>query len=94
MGRIAIGEGDTESCIGKQSDIDNLVEKKMFNHFILAEGETSFKNIIMLIKKYKGKLSFLIHAKGSRSIVGSNSKNEKGIFITEELKPADFSSTR
>ena len=81
-GRIAIVPDDKNISIGKLKDLDKLVKKKMFNHFILSEGDASFEEIISIVQKFKSRLFFLFHASGSNSIVGSNNKNEKGFFIS------------
>jgi hypothetical protein len=48
---------------------------------IFCEGDISFKKIIELTNRFGGTLNFLFNAKGSSGIVGSSSKNAKGIFI-------------
>lgn len=83
-GRIAIDPNDADYSIGKLKDMEHLIKKKMFNHLIFSEGDASFKEIISWAQKFKSKLLFLFHAQGSNSIVGSNKRNEKGIFISRK----------
>ena len=85
-GRIAADTGDTDPSIGKLKDMPNLIKRKTFSHFIFCEGDMTFKEIIGLAQKFRNKLFFLFHANGSRSIVGSSKKNEKGFFISEQAQ--------
>ena len=80
-GRIAIDSNDPGVFIGKQENIGEVIKKYELNQLVFCEGEISFKKIIELTGQFAGRINFLFHAKNSNSIVGSNSKNEKGIFI-------------
>ena len=80
-GRIAIDNNDPGVFIGKQENIGEVIKKYELNQLVFCEGEISFKKIIELTSQFAGRINFLFHAKNSNSIVGSNSKNEKGIFI-------------
>lgn len=83
-GRIAIAEKDADPCIGRLMDMEALIKRKMFNHLVVTEGSYSFKDIITLVQKFKKEIVFLFHANESDSIVGSNNKNEKGLFISRQ----------
>ena len=83
-GRIAIDNTDPGIFIGKQDNISESAKKYELNQLVFCEGALSFKKIIELIGHLSGKMNFLFHAKNSSSIVGSNSKNEKGIFIAKQ----------
>jgi len=81
-GRIAIDPDDTISCLGNVHAMDALIKRNVINHLLFSEGDFSFKEIIHYMQQFSPKVSFLIHARGSKSIVGSNKKNEKGFFIS------------
>ncbi|MEJ7625500.1 MAG: glycosyltransferase family 2 protein [Ferruginibacter sp.] len=83
-GRIALDHNDPDYSIGKVNELDEIIKRKLISRVILMESEISFKEIISLVGKFKQRLTFLFHAHGSNSIVGSNKKNEKGIFISKE----------
>ena len=83
-GRIAIDHDDPGIFIGKQDNIGEAIKKYELDQLIFCEGALSFERIIELTGEFAGKINFLFHAKNSNSIVGSNSKNEKGIFIAEQ----------
>jgi len=80
-GRIGINTNDKEAAIGNLQDIEATIQKNKIGQLLLCEGETTFQNIIRLTENISGKTNFLFHAQGSKSIVGSSNKNEKGIFI-------------
>ena len=82
-GRIAINGNDQDVFIGRLDKIIETVKKYELEQLIFCEGELSFKKIIELTYQLSGKVNFLFHAKNSSSIVGSSSKNKKGIFIAE-----------
>ena len=82
-GRIAIDKNDNGISLAHIDDIEGAIKKYNLSQLIFCEGEISFKLIIMLAEQLQGKLNFLFHAKSSKSIVGSNSKNHKGFFIAE-----------
>ena len=50
---------------------------------IFCEEPVTFKKMIELMQQLKNKTGFLFHAKQSESIVGSDNKNERGIFIAK-----------
>ena len=80
-GRIAINKKDKDAAIGNLDDIKNAIKKNKINQLLICEGEISFKAIIQLAEDISGKTNFLFHAQDSNSIVGSNNKNAKGVFI-------------
>ncbi|CAN5789616.1 glycosyltransferase family 2 protein [soil metagenome] len=82
-GRIAPNDSDAGVSIGKENNISEAIKKYKLDQLILCEGSGSFKNMISLAAQLSGKTNFLFHANNSDSIVGSNNKNEKGIFIAK-----------
>jgi GT2 family glycosyltransferase len=82
-GRITLNKNDKGVAIGKLEDIDRIIKEFAIDQLIFCEGEISFKAIIEKMQQLSPKTIFLFHANGSSSIVGSNRKNDKGIFIAE-----------
>ena len=83
-GRIAIDNNDPGVFIGGQDNIDEAIKKYQLEQLIFCEGGLTYKRIIELASEFAGRLNFLFHSKDSHSIVGSNDKNEKGIFIADQ----------
>jgi len=79
-GRVSIHDNDSESAIGKLDSLPEVVHHHQVGQVVFCEGDITFKDIIRNCQLLKG-IHFLFHAKGSNSIVGSNNKNENGIFI-------------
>ena len=80
-GRIALTEQDTAASIGVLQALDICIKKHQLQQLIFCEGSLSNAQIIELTERYSGRVAFLFHAQNSQSIVGSNNKNSRGIFI-------------
>jgi N-acetylglucosaminyl-diphospho-decaprenol L-rhamnosyltransferase len=85
-GRVAVNESDTGSSVGTLDSLKEIIASHKAGQVIFCEGDISFKDIIMYCQLLK-KTYFLFHAKGSTSIVGSNNKDENGIFISMPPAP-------
>jgi len=83
LGRVAVSSNDT-SAIGYWSKLDMLSQAVPFREVIFCEGILSFKNIIEALQKSHGKIKVKIHAAGSHSIVGSDSKENSGEAVSKE----------
>lgn len=81
-GRIALKD-DGNPAIGTLANATESIRQHKIQQVIFCEGELSFKDIILKTEELKGKTNFLFHAAGSNSIVGSNDKNARGIFIAK-----------
>ena len=90
LGRVAVNSNDP-SAIGYWSKLDMISQAVPFREVIFCEGTLSFKNIINTVQKPLGGVKVKIHAAGSHSIVGSNSKENSGEAISKEngMKLAD-----
>jgi len=90
LGRVAAAEDDA-SAIGYWYKLDMLSQAVPFREVVFCEGILPFKNIIDAIEKFSGKIKFKIHASGSLSIVGSDSKDSSGEALSKEngVKLAD-----
>ncbi len=83
LGRVAVNDNDN-SAIGSWTKLDMLLQEVPFREAIFCEGELSFKNIIGSIESLAGRVKFKIHASGSQSIVGSDSKDSSGETFSKE----------
>ena len=81
-GRISIQQ-DGGSAIGTMNNLKECIKQHSIGQVIFCEGEVSFKEIILKVGSLQGNTIFLVHAAGSNSIVGSNDKNARGIFIAK-----------
>ncbi len=90
LGRIAVIENDP-SAIGYWSKLDILSQAVPFREAIFCEGTLSYRNIIDALQKSGGGIKIKIHATGSQSIVGSDSKENSGEALSKEngIKLAD-----
>jgi GT2 family glycosyltransferase len=90
LGRVAVDENDP-SAIGHWSRLDMLSQAVPFREAIFCEGTLSFENIILALQKAPENIKIRIHAKGSHSIVGSDSKETSGEAVSKEngIKLAD-----
>ena len=80
---VSIQQNEDKRDITTAECLRDLKKNKAKN-LLFCEGEISFADIIRLMQQLKGEYKFLIHAHFSRSIVGSSSKNSKGIFISKD----------
>jgi GT2 family glycosyltransferase len=83
LGRVAVAENDV-SGIGHWKKIQMLSGVVPFREVIFCEGTLSFKDIIDAIQLLPGETAIKFHASGSLSIVGSNSKDSSGEFVSKE----------
>lgn len=83
LGRVAVHEND-QGAIGYWSKIEMLSEAVPFREAIFCEGTFSFKNIIDSLQQPNRNIKIKIHARGSHSIVGSDSKDTVGEAVSKE----------
>jgi O-antigen biosynthesis protein len=83
LGRLAVSEDDSNS-IGTWNNLQQLHTTIPFRQVIFCEGTLSYLNIIDAISTMPGKLVAKIHATGSSSIVGSDSKDSSGESVSKE----------
>jgi GT2 family glycosyltransferase len=68
-----------EHSLGHLSQMETIMENTTAKELILCESEhLSFQQIINLFEANGKRVKLRLHAKGSRSIIGSDSKNEAG----------------
>jgi len=83
LGRVAVKAND-ETGIGYWEKVQLLSGVLPFRELIFCEGTLSFKNIIDTIQHLPEGTAIKFHANGSNSIVGSNSKDTSGEFVSRE----------
>jgi hypothetical protein len=83
LGRVAVNEND-EGAIGYWSRADMLLQSVPFREAIFCEGTLTFKNIIDCLQPIQKNIRIKIHAAGSHSIVGSDSKDSVGESLSKE----------
>jgi DUF1009 family protein len=82
-GRIAIDPGDKDTAIGKIANLKETLRKNQIRQIVFCGGEQSFKTIISQVESVPLSVTVLLTAANSASIVGSNNRNTKGIFIAK-----------
>lgn len=83
LGRVAVEETDN-TAIGHISQLAMLAGSLPFREVIFCQGTLSFKDIIDIIRHLPPDLSARIHAAGSHSVVGSDSKDSSGEAVSVE----------
>jgi GT2 family glycosyltransferase len=83
LGRVPVAENDTTG-IGHWKKLQLLPGAVPFREAIFCEGTLAFKDIIESIRLLPGQIAIKFHAAGSFSIVGSNSKDSSGEFVSKE----------
>jgi GT2 family glycosyltransferase len=82
LGRVGNNLQDKTATLGTVQELPELAKKYQIKEIIFCENGLSFKEIISAISILPAGIRNKFHASGSKSIVGSNSKNTSGEFIT------------
>jgi GT2 family glycosyltransferase len=83
LGRVAVSENDL-SAIGYWARLDMLLQAVPFREAVFCEGVLAFKDIIAAVQQWGTGIRIKIHAAGSHSIVGSDSKKSAGQAVSKE----------
>jgi GT2 family glycosyltransferase len=83
LGRVAVTENDI-SGIGNWRKLQMLSGAVPFREIIFCEGTLSFADIIEAVQSLPKRMAIKFHANGSLSIIGSNSKDSSGEFVSKE----------
>ena len=83
LGRLEVN-GDGGSSLGHIGNVAKLVSAIPFRELIFCRGKLSFAVIITHIQSLPRGIRPRIHAMGSRSVVGSDSKDQSGHAISSE----------
>jgi GT2 family glycosyltransferase len=83
IGRVSIDKND-KSGIGNYKNINQIISSLPVREIIYCEGSLSFIDIIQNIRQLPEKIKIKFHSAGSKSIVGSDSKNTAGKIFSVE----------
>ena len=83
LGRVGL-QPDEKGTVGDWTKLNQLRRAVNFKQLILCEGTLSFKEILATIQTVPRKIRVKIHASGSHSIVGSDSRNTSGEALSME----------
>ena len=83
LGRIAVHADDNDG-IGSVKNIKGLSSVIPFREIIFCQGRLSYAEIIEVIQQLPPSINVKIHAHGTTSIVGSNSKDSSGEVVSKE----------
>ncbi|MDP9230682.1 MAG: glycosyltransferase [Bacteroidota bacterium] len=83
LGRVAVSEND-RTGIGYWKKLHLLYPAVPFREVIFCEGTLSFNDIIQAMEKLPHHIKVKFHARGSHSIVGSDSKDKSGEAVSKE----------
>ncbi len=83
LGRVSVDKNDS-SAISDWTRLQQVFSSVPFREIIFCEGSLSFANIIESIQGVPKNIRIKFHAAGSRSIVGSDSKDASGESVSKE----------
>lgn len=83
LGRIAVAETDSDA-VGFYKKINNISAALPFKEIIFCQGSLSYADIINTIQNLPSSINAKVHATGTSSIVGSNSKDSSGEALSKE----------
>lgn len=89
LGRVSVN--GAEHSIGHIGDIDRLSRALPFREIVFCQGTLSFSRIIELVQRLPPHTKARIHARVSRSIVGSDSRDQLGhaLALEQDFKLAE-----
>lgn len=83
LGRIKMN-GDTSNAIGDLTNLHQLLKHLSIREVIFCEGSLSYQQIIQQLVTLPKNINYRFMAKGSHSIIGSDSKATSGEALTAE----------
>ena len=83
VGRVTVAADDNDG-IGSVKNIKSLSTVIPFREIIFCQGALSYAAIIESIQQLPSSVNSMIHAHGTTSIVGSNSKDSSGEVVSKE----------
>lgn len=86
LGRVDVHLAEKTSALGNIQQLPGLVKKYRVKEIIFCENGLSIKEIIGIIEELPSGIRNKFHASGSSSIVGSDSKNVSGDYVTAVKK--------
>jgi GT2 family glycosyltransferase len=82
LGRVNSNTAASEKAIGNIEKLNQLINTYTIKEIIFCEDGLSFKEIIETVQHLPQRIRNKFHASGSSSIVGSNSKNMSGQYVS------------
>jgi O-antigen biosynthesis protein len=86
LGRVSTGSAVEENTLGTIEQLPQLLKKYPVKEVIFCEDGLSFKQIIATIQLLPDGIRSKFHASGSKSIVGSDSSNVSGEYVSTDRK--------
>ena len=86
LGRVGYDVPGSTLALGTLIQLPELIKKYQIKEIIFCENGFSFKDIIASINALPGTTRNKFHASGSNSIIGSDSKNTSGGFISNSIQ--------
>lgn len=83
LGRLEVN-GDNNQVLGHVRNLQSLSTAIPFRELIFCKGVLQFSDIIQYIRTLPADIRARIHSYGSRSIVGSDSKDQSGQSVSSE----------
>ncbi len=86
FGRVNNSVTETSNALGNVQQLGQLIKTYPLKEIIFCEDGLSFKEIITAVEQLSGKVRIKFHASGSSSIVGSDSKDVSGNYVSINYK--------
>jgi O-antigen biosynthesis protein len=86
LGRVSTGSSSEENTLGNIEQLPQLLKKYPVKEVIFCEDGLSFKRIIETIQLLPAGTRNKFHASGSKSIVGSDSRDMSGDYVSTSKK--------
>ena len=81
LGRVEVN-GAEKNAIGNLNQLNPLIKMYPIREVVLCEGKLTFGMLIEILKSIPPHIRIKFHAAGSRSIIGSDSKDISGKIVT------------
>jgi O-antigen biosynthesis protein len=82
LGRVEVDDSYRGKSIGHTSQLKDLLRMYPIKEVVFCEGKLSFQKMINLLEVVPDTTRIRIHASGSEAIVGSDSKDVAGEFVS------------
>lgn len=86
LGRVNNNDNFSAAALGTFNQLPHLIKMYPVKEVIFCEDGLSFKAIIELLPSLPKNVRYKFHASGSRSIVGSDSKDISGEYVAPDKK--------
>jgi O-antigen biosynthesis protein len=86
LGRVHKDASNTGNALGSVTQLNHLINTYPVKEIIFCQDGLSFKEIITLVQQLPKRIRNKFHASGSSSIVGSDSKDSSGQYLSIHTK--------